>query len=372
MNSVKKKILISTGLYPPEIGGPATYSKLMNDRLPDYGFDVFVLPFSTVRKYPKIIRHVVFFLKALGLTRKVDVVFAQDTVSVGLPTMLACKILNKKFLVRVPGDYAWEQSTQRFGVTDSIDDFQNNKHGLRPELLKMIQRFVVNNATYVVTPSVYFKNLVSKWCKDPQKVNAIYNGIDFLKLNVSREDTRVSLKFEKDDFIILSSGRLVPWKGFDLLIKLVRKYMDEDKNIYLYIVGDGPDSDKLHAMVKNLGLEKRVLFLGSIPRDLLYKYLFASNVFALNTGFESFSFQIVEAMYCKTPVVATMIGNLPEIIDNGIEGQLVKYNSLEEFEKALHRVMVDNDFVIKSTELAKNKALNFSIDNTITNLIKLL
>ena len=80
-----KKVLIATGLYPPEIGGPATYTKLLETRLPEYGFEISVLPFSSVRHLPKIIRHAAYFLKCLSRARAADIVFAQDPVSVGLP-----------------------------------------------------------------------------------------------------------------------------------------------------------------------------------------------------------------------------------------------------------------------------------------------
>ncbi len=87
------KILIATGVYPPESGGPATYSKLLEQRLPALGFSVTVLPFRTVRHLPKFVRHFAYFLKCLNLARKADIVYSLDTVSVGLPAALAAKLL---------------------------------------------------------------------------------------------------------------------------------------------------------------------------------------------------------------------------------------------------------------------------------------
>ncbi len=81
------KILIATGIYPPDIGGPATYSKLLKDELPGRGIDVQVLSFGQVRHLPKIIRHFSYLLKILKLGRGVDVIYAQDPVSVGFPAL---------------------------------------------------------------------------------------------------------------------------------------------------------------------------------------------------------------------------------------------------------------------------------------------
>src|SRR3989344_45899 len=126
-----KKILIATGIYPPDIGGPATYSKLLMDELPKRGFKVSVLSFGSVRHLPKLIRHLVYAWRLALMAIKYDVILAQDTVSVGLPAMIVSKIFRKKFLIRVPGDYAWEQAVQRFGVKETIDEFQKHSYGLR-------------------------------------------------------------------------------------------------------------------------------------------------------------------------------------------------------------------------------------------------
>ena len=65
--------------------------------------------------------------------RNADIIFAQDPVSVGFPAACAAKILRKKFLLKIVGDYAWEQGMQRFGISDLIDEFQRKKYGFAVE-----------------------------------------------------------------------------------------------------------------------------------------------------------------------------------------------------------------------------------------------
>jgi glycosyltransferase involved in cell wall biosynthesis len=149
------KILLATGLYPPEVGGPATYTKQLEDELPTHGIEVIVLPFSSVRALPAGVRHIAYFWKCLRIASRVDVVYAQDVVSVGLPASIAARLAHKKFLVRVPGDYAWEQGRQRWGVEDELDPFQTKKYGWRVEVLRAIERRVVRQASSVVVPSEY-------------------------------------------------------------------------------------------------------------------------------------------------------------------------------------------------------------------------
>jgi glycosyltransferase involved in cell wall biosynthesis len=352
------KILVATGIYPPDIGGPATYSKLLFDELPKKGVEVEVLSFGEVRHLPKIIRHFVYLLKLLKKGKNIDLIFAQDTVSVGLPALFAAKILRKKFFVRVPGDYAWEQSVQRFGVKETIDDFQNKKYGWKVELLKKIQKITVDGADKVIAPSLYFQRLVSGWVKDKSKVYCIYNGID---LSIANKFPDIQYKPKT----IISAGRMVPWKGFNILIEIMKDLPDWQ----LSIVGDGPQKEELLKFTKENNLENRVIFLGQIKREDLMKKLKESELFILNTHFESFAFQIVEAMAMGTPVITTNIGNLGEIIENGKEGILVTPDDKKAIMEAMENISLNRNQIL---EEAKIKSRRFSIENTLDELLKLL
>jgi len=353
----KKILLISTGIYPPDIGGPATYSKLLKEELPKRGIEVKISSFSEVRHLPKVIRHFYYFFLVFFRLSGVSAVLAQDTVSVGLPTLLAARLRKKKFLVRVPGDYAWEQSVQRFGVKEEIDDFQIKRYGFKVELLRSIQKFVVSRADAVITPSNYFNRLVSGWIRVPGKVKTIYNGIKL-------EDGREALPNKFVRPTIISAGRLVPWKGFSVLVETMADLPDYD----LVIVGEGPDKEILETLIRSKNLEKRVKLIGSLPRKEMLSFLKGAKVFVLNTHFESFSFQIVEAMNVGTPVIATKVGNLSEIIDNGENGILVEPDNEAEILLAIRR-LEDRDLRCLLIERAKIKTQSFSIKQTIDGLI---
>jgi len=348
-----KKILLTTGIFPPEIGGPATYSALLEKELPKFGIVVEVLPFRVVRHLPRWIRHLVFFFKVLNRGRKVDVLYSQDPLSVGFPTMLVAKILGKPFVVRIAGDYAWEQATQRFGVTDSIDDFQNKKYGFQTELMRFLQKTTASMAEVVISPSKYFANLVSNWRPASIKSLAIYNGIDFA--DIANNDG----KFEPKT--IISAGRLVPWKGFPALIEVMQDLPDWK----LFIAGDGPDKEKLTQLIKYKNLEDRVWLLGKMDRKDLLNKMQKCEIFVLNTAFESFSFQIVEAMFAEVSVISTNIGNISEIVDDGESGLLVSPNNKKEILEAIHKLS-DISLRTKIITNAKAKAKLFSIEKTMT------
>ncbi len=356
--SPKPRILLVTGIYPPDIGGPATYSKLLFDELPKRGYSVRVLSFGEVRHLPRGIRHIVFMFKVAMISRGRDLIYAQDTVSVGVPARLVSFLLRKRFWVRVPGDYAWEQSVQRFGVREGIDDFQLRHYGWRVEVLRWLQSWVVRGAERVITPSYYFRNLVMGWGVNDRKIKAIYNGID-LPAKIEAVNS-----WPDRPKTIITAGRLVPWKGFRGLISLMVKLPDW----HLQIIGEGEERQSLEDWARSCGVSGRVDFLGRISRAEIFQRLSEARIFMLNTSFESFSFQVVEAMYSGVPVIATAIGSLPELITSGVEGLLVRPDDLSALEDAVGFLTDHPEAAAAMAAAGRIKSLNFSIGRTLDGL----
>jgi len=356
------KILLVTGIFPPEIGGPATYSQLLKDHLPGFGFAVEVLSFGSVRHWPKGLRHWLFFRQVMNKAKGADFIFAQDTVSVGLPAALAAKILSKPLVLRVPGDYAWEQSVQRFKVGDNIDQFQNKRYGFKTEFLRRCQSWVANRACLVIAPSLYFKNLVSGWVKNPKKVMVIYNGIDWPKEKIKVKN------YSSREKLIISAGRLVPWKGYAVLIKMLAQLPDWRLEIF----GSGPDELYLSQLIADLNLGSRVVLMGAVAKEKLYQRAGQSRLFILNTSFESFSYQIVEMMSLGVPVIATNIGNLAEIITDQVSGILVEPDNLPQLLSAVTKIDSDELFRERLVAAAAARARDFTIDKTLSSLAGVL
>lgn len=355
------KVLIATGLYPPEIGGPATYTALLERELPEYDHSVVVVAFRESRHLPPGIRHVHYAFRLMKRAKGVDLFFAQDVFSVGLPALIVARLMRKIFFVRVPGDYAWEQSTQRFGVTESIDEFQGKRHSWRVRFLQSVQTLVTKYADMIITPSDYFNRLVVGWGVDAKKVKTIYNGVDITIPVYTPVQKPASL-------VMLSAGRLVSWKGFETLITM----MKELPYWHLVILGDGPDHQKLETLIKEAGVKERVHLLGKVSREEVFAWCKAADVFVLNTHFESFSFQIVEAMVAGVPIITTNIGSLPELITAPSEGILLAPDDMAAFAGAIKSVVTDKSAWQNRTAKAEMKAKKFSIDATVQELNALL
>lgn len=368
METKEKKLLLVTGIYPPDIGGPATYCHLLSQELPHRGWQVGVLSFGEVRHWPKIIRHIIFFFKVLNQARAYRVIYAQDPVSVGLPVCLACFFSRRDFILKVVGDYAWEQGSQRFGVEDSLDDFslQFKKYSWMVRLLKLIETGVAKRAQRIIVPSLYLKKIVSNWGVSADKIKVIYNSIEDLPILDTKDGLKKALSFNYPTLV--SVGRLVPWKGFGLLIEIMPEIIKSYPQAKLYIIGSGPEREKLGVLIQALNLESAVCLVGQLPRVEVLRYLKASDVFLLNTNYEGFSHQLLEVAQCHTPIITTRVGGNSELITDRVNGRLVDYNDKESLVSAIIDLLAKPDQTENYCQQAEKRLTLFTKNLMLANL----
>jgi len=171
------KVLIVTGIFPPDIGGPATYVPLIAKALTERGHQVMVLttsesenlqwddsiyPFSVFRvnRRQKIwLRSLKCVAKVLRLGRMADVIYANG---IYFETVIANKFLRKPLVMKIVGDEAWERSVRKGWTKDNFEDFQQRRQSWQAELLKRLRSWVVRQADKVIVPSQYLAKWVIK------------------------------------------------------------------------------------------------------------------------------------------------------------------------------------------------------------------
>jgi glycosyltransferase involved in cell wall biosynthesis len=116
-------ILIATGIYPPQIGGPAKYAQKLHEELGRRGQVGLCAWTGLERALPWGIRHAVYFLRLLPKAMRADAILALDTWSTGFPALAAAKLLRRKLLVRVGGDFVWEAYIERTGDMVRLSEF---------------------------------------------------------------------------------------------------------------------------------------------------------------------------------------------------------------------------------------------------------
>lgn len=367
---MSKKILVAAGLYPPDIGGPATYARMIEERLPNFDIEVTVVAFGSVRHLPKILRHFAYCYKLWKIAKSHDAIYALDGVSVGLPALLVAKWFKKPFLVRLGGDYAWEQGSQRFNLKLTLDEYTKNRHQANwpTKFLARVQDFVVSRATRVIVPSNYLKNIVATWPSvKKENIEVIYSALFPLKVDDSKEDLRTQLNYQ--GFTMMSAGRLVPWKGFLSLLEVVSELKNEIPEVTLVIAGDGPLKKSLEEKIIELKIENQVRLVGSLTKEALGATIKASDVFVLNTGYEGLSHQLIEVMDLEVPIVTTKVGGNPELIESNITGLLVEYNDKKALKKAILKIHQDQALSHLMTRQAKNKVADFVPSRVMEKLV---
>ncbi len=147
------RILITTGIYPPEIGGPAEYAKNLKEAWSKEGHQISVMVFSRFNFLPTGIRHLVYFFYILPAVLRVDFIFALDTFSAALPSVLAARMLGKKIILRTGGDFLWESYVERTGELVLFKNFyktcSNNLSAKERNIFKLI-KFVLKKVNAVI------------------------------------------------------------------------------------------------------------------------------------------------------------------------------------------------------------------------------
>lgn len=324
MNSMR--ILLVTGIFPPDHGGPASYVPAIAAALAQKHTIVGVItlsdvlnhndsayPFPVIRLFRwqnKIVRTIKMIATIFRLARDVDLVYLNGLVLEGI---IACKLLgSKKVVIKVVGDMIWERARNAGIIQNSLDEFQQScSLNLKWRLLRRLQSWYMGVADIVITPSYYLAGIVYGWGVQSEKVKVIYNSV----LAPSRLNPE---EFTKTVDCV-TVARLVPWKGISELIRIAG-----NNQLTLNIVGDGPERSRLEKQVVDEGLEKLVTFRGHVPQEKVSGEIAIARIFILNSTYEGLPHIVLEAKGVGVPVIATAVGGTPETIADNSDGFLVR------------------------------------------------
>lgn len=360
------KLVVAAPLYPPESGGPATYAALLEAELPAQGVEVVLCKFSSVRGYPPIVRHLVYFFQVLSAGKHADAILALDPVSTGLPSVLAARILRKPFFVKIVGDYAWEQGTQRFGVLDSLDAFVKHKpNALFVVLLQKIQRWVALSAKKIIVPSSYLKSIVVAWEIPASRIEVVHNAVP--RSSIGTVPSSVAALSRP---LIVSVGRLVPWKGMGGVIEAIEK-VRETIPVSLAIVGSGPEEEMLRTKAK-AKLGNACVLTGVLSHEETLAAIAHADIFVLNSSYEGLSHLLIEALSLGKPIVTTSVGGNPELITHGENGLLVRSGDCKALAEAIQALLIDTPLRTRMAESARTSAERFSVSALIESTSALL
>ncbi len=220
------RILIATGIYPPQIGGPAQYAFNLSREFSLLGHKVRVAKFSDVRKWPSGFRHFLFFLKLLPEIRRSDWCLALDTFSAALPAVLAAKLFGKKITIRVGGDFLWENYVERTGDLVLLRKFYQttgDRWTQRERLIFWLTGWLLRQAWRVVFSTDWQRQI---W-REPYQLNFSHTVI--IENYYGQKET-VCLPTKKN---FIGSVRRLRWKNLETLRRAFTKARNHDSDLTL-------------------------------------------------------------------------------------------------------------------------------------------
>jgi len=317
-------ILITVGIFPPDIGGPASFVPKISKYLINKGHNIKIIclsdkehldykdEFSVIRinrNLPIISRWIKTIVKIYNASKKSDLIFVNG---LGTEATIANLFSRKKVIRKIVGDPVWERVYNKKLINESFDDFQENKHGIFISLQKIIRNWSINKSNLIITPSQHLKTFINKIGVD-NKILVINNGVTIQETN--------NKVFQNRIIQLLVISRLVTQKNIDSIIKAVK--VMENEGIILNIVGDGSEINNLKNLVENYELEEKVNFIGKIENAKLNEYLSNADIFVQASNYEGLPHSILEAINYEIPILSTEVGGCSVLLNKGERGYII-------------------------------------------------
>lgn len=259
------KLLLVTGIFPPDLGGPALHSERLAEEFSKRGIQVVVITYGKdfkpsdkykivgiSRRWPTPFRQLIYLFKICFCISKTDGIIAFDSLGAGLPAVIAGKIFNKKVINRVGGDFLWEKLEER-GTLITLTDFYKRELFKTFPLLKTLITYTLRNSDFVPFNTDFQRKLfIPYYNLNPAKTLVIENPFQ-KKLGEPMEWQ------SGDQKIILWAGRFIKIKNIDLIVRAFKRLLEKDPNLILKLIGDGPSKNDIIDLIKSNNLKNKVI-----------------------------------------------------------------------------------------------------------------
>lgn len=346
-----------SGIWPPDVGGPASHAPEFAAYLLEQGDHVEVVvtadetppprpyPVRWVsRRMPAVVRHAAVAFEVVRAARGADVVYATSMLT---RAAMAARVARTPVVVKLVADEAYERAVRRGLYDGTLDAFQDARAGAVVAFLRSVRNRALAGVDHLVCPSAYLASLAVGWGVPPVRVTVVPNPAPPLPALRDRAEIRSALGVSGP--MAAFAGRLTAQKALPLAFEAVARV----PGLTLLVAGDGPERVGLETSVAQRGLEGRVRFLGPLDREGVLELFRAADVSVLSSAWENFPHTVVEALAVGTPVVATATGGVAEVVRDGENGLLVAPGDADALSAALARVIGDD---VLRAELAARAA----------------
>jgi glycosyltransferase involved in cell wall biosynthesis len=372
------RVLVTTPVFPPDLGGPAVYVPSFARFLLERGHQVKVVAFcsdpapsgypfevvSIVPNGPLPLRYIKAFFVVLREVRGCDVVYVNEHLA--LLHVLAARLRRVPAAIRIMVDGAWEISHRKgWCGDDDIVTFQGKRYGWRVSLTRGLQRRWWTWCRHIVACSQFLRQiLIRSYGVPPDKVQRIFNayhGPEAESVPETREEARARVGLDPSRRYLLTICRLMVWKKVDGILRALAE-LPED--VHFLIAGEGDMEQPWRELAQDLGLADRVQFLGNQPHERIPLYLRAADVFVLNSRYEGLSHTLLEALHLGTPIVASGVCGNPEVIEHEVNGLLVDPLDVGQLRDAIRRLLDDPEYAADLARAGLGRRAQFEREAT--------
>ncbi|MFT4543207.1 MAG: glycosyltransferase involved in cell wall biosynthesis [Planctomycetota bacterium] len=348
------RVLLTSPVFPPDLGGPAVYVPSIGRFLIERGHEVkvvafcseespqgFPFPITAILRGPLPIRYIKAFFAVLREAKGCDVVYVNEHLA--LLHVLAAKLRGVPCVIRIMVDGSWEIAHRKgWCGDDDIVTYQGKSYGWKVSLTRMLQRRWWKWCKHIISCSEFLRQiLVQSYDVAGDKVQRIFNGYHgpaAEDVPETPQEARAALDLDPNRRYVLTICRLMGWKRVDGILEAL---VGLPNDVHLLVAGDGDKEEEWKRLSVTLGVDQRVTFLGNVPHARIPLYIRAAEIFVLNSRYEGLSHTLLEVMYLGTPMIASGVCGNPEVVEDGVNGLLVDPMKPDELRAALKRLLDD-------------------------------
>jgi glycosyltransferase involved in cell wall biosynthesis len=304
------KILLVTGIFYPDVGGPAIHVRKIAEHLVKEGHEVIVVAYGDdtgnkefdfeikriSRRYPKFFTWPLYFLTVFLNAINSKIIYAFDPTVAGLPSCISSFIFRKPFIIRIGGDPIWEREAEMGRRVMPLDVYY--RKGLfrqdRPFLFKIIKS-ILKHADAVVFYNQFWKKFYNEYYDLP------FQQVHIVKNPIFRRESASPLLTENPTIIF--AGRFVTYKNLPRVMQafdIVRNKLQKGR---LLLIGKGPEEQALKVLKESLNMGEYIEFVESLPQEKLFEEI-RKSVFAIGPALSEFNPNfILESLSLGKPVL---------------------------------------------------------------------
>jgi glycosyltransferase involved in cell wall biosynthesis len=361
------RIVFLTGIWPPDVGGPATHGPELSRFLVERGHEVTVITMgdgepdvrpcevvvvSRAQRFP--VRYGKVAAIAAQRSRSADVIYATATYAAA---SFASSVTRTPLVAKLVSDPAYERA-RRYGLfAGTLEEFQQPASA-RVEALKRARTQALRRARAIVVPSSYLAAIAGRWGLDPSRISVLPNP--------APEVDVAPAALEPGTFVFV--GRLTRQKALEVAVDAVARVPSSR----LVVIGEGPDRERLEALVRDSAAAGRIELRGALPRRDALAVVAGAEAALLTSAWENFPHSAVEALAAGVPVVSTAVGGVPEIVRDEVNGLLVPVGDAGAVAAAMARILREDGLRARLAAAAPGSVADLSVERVYGRLAAVL